>query len=597
MLRFSLILMSVMWFQVTKAQVAIPLKKEGLHVKGILKVQEHIYQSPSPGARRLRTLHPYDILFLYETDHPDYYRVGSNNTEAEGYIPKSAVLEWNHRISLHFTPIAGREPALVYASEEDVAQEIRDGQALKDRAIAEEPSNQANRYKILFPIIDQTSVNGRGGVEKAYQVAYMGGEGSGRRPTQARRQPQVAKLQVMFVIDATFSMEEYIRATQEVVQQIAKRMSGLQETGVEFGLVLYRDYMSDLAAREAMGPVVERVIEPTGAYNDVINALYQSQTAMIGSEEKPEAMFDGVFEAITGTQWETAQTLKLVVVVGDASGHDEGSEKNPMDYQVPRIQRVASDEGVRVIALKLRTGTDDDLVHQNQMKQMAEGYGMGDGGFYDQIDISSRVNRELYIDRLTANLESEVARWHRLVKVVQNPVALNQVAREDYVIFRNLLAQGTSQGAQSVEFQQGWIAERSPMGKPQVSPYVFLTRDELETCINHLTAISNASSGVNEKIVAVQLEVLGSQTGEAYTPDVYFGSFLRQSLALPKTSRSLNFSLREIQAWPEDRKQNMMAAIQEKAKTLQSYLEDADNWIEFEDGGLQYTFLPLEYLP
>ena len=171
-MRKALYLLSSLALLISMAAAQSPIKTpEGLILKGVLKEESPIFEEPSASSRPVEVIRQYDFVFLFEGERNGFYRVGTDPTKApNGWIPKDKIREWSHRICIHFTPLVGRQPALVF-EDANTAEEVLRG-AVKPRdangaphvnALAEEPGDLSqNRYSMILPVLDVKNIISNG---------------------------------------------------------------------------------------------------------------------------------------------------------------------------------------------------------------------------------------------------------------------------------------------------------------------------------------------------------------------------------------------------------------------------------------------------
>lgn len=240
-----------------------------------------IYKDPSASSDVVETVEALRIFFVFpaEDGKPmltknDFFYISWSPKKEDmvGWIHKDNVQEWYHREIAQFTSLAGRKQALVFASEEDLLNSLREPDDPENltRAISREPADASQqRQDVLLPIIDFGLFN------EFFQIAYLHQVGiAGRGMSIAnttvdiagtQRVPNLAelkglldsfKLDVMFVVDTTNGMQPFIDNLDMVAKQLFREAKGLKVGGgVRIGLVGYRDRVKD---QRAMGFVVRR---------------------------------------------------------------------------------------------------------------------------------------------------------------------------------------------------------------------------------------------------------------------------------------------------------------------------------------------------
>jgi hypothetical protein len=603
---FKIILLCCLLFCMGNPQIFAqekdkPVIRNYLRVKGILKEDTSIFAQPYVNSSEIDKCNQYSILFIfypgngYDLTRDDFYRVGKEPDRPIGWVPKSMIREWDHRLCLHFTPLVGREPALVYRDKNAVAKALRSSVIDRSDAIAEEPGDIAkNRYSMLMPVLSKYTVTTGGEVRQAYQTGYLAGGASFATKsdtfTVSNNNKELAILELMFVIDATLSMQAYISATKQVIASTAKHAQEMNETGVRVGLLCYRDYIKNHPEME----FVTKLFSPlTKGFSEVINILNDVKSSHVSSEDYPEAVFDGLYAAITETNWDKKKSsLRVVVLVGDASGHPSRHNKNPMNYSLQQLIQTASDNRVRIVAIKIKSDNDrDNIIHQYQWQSLARGLSAGDCGSYHEI-----ADHKEYVSQLTAQIENEIANLKILARAVKRPDIFHTLPTDTKaIILKDLKPQNT--GAQKAGFAEGWICEKNPNGKLQVVPHVFMSFDDFALNIFYLQTASILAKTPTEGIQRSVTEIVRTETGEAWQEGESLSDHYQKKFGLPAMSKLLRFNMQEIIILGEQRKMDILKTIQRKVKVMEAHRDNPENWYKTGKKNFHYTFVPLDYLP
>ena len=582
-----------------------PAVRNNLRVKGILKEDTSILSDPQANSRETDKALRFSPVFIFLPDGSSsltkdgFYLVGKEPSKPLGWVPESNLAEWDHRLCLGFTALVGRQPALIYAAKEEIDQVLRSGQSNRDLAVAEEPGDLSERrFNMLLPVLERHRVVSGGQNLEAYRIGYLAG---GKAPpaadpevvTQTRANPsEVALLEVMFVLDATASMQPYINGAKKVIESISRSVQSMREAGTRFGLLCYRDYVED---RAGMQYVTRRFTPLTRNLPEVLEILQtQVSEAAVSSEDYPEAMFDGFYAAVTETNWdEDKSSLRIVILVGDAPGHSGGSTKNPHEYSLEGLKGAAADRRIRTIAIKIKTGRDDDELHRQQLQELVQGTDQKVRGVYKDVDGDADVAN--YVRELTAGIESEIARMGKLVQAVKDPTSIQALpAQEKVIILNNLKTAGKNS---ELGFGEGWISERGPEGNPQVKPFVFFPFDDLAITIFYLNSALTLATSPTDKIHRAVSEAIHAETGEKWQEGETLEDHFKKKFGLPATSKLLRFTPQDIASWGETRRKDLADSIKGKMKLMETHRDDPGNWVKLGQGDFRYTFVPLEYLP
>lgn len=171
--------------------------------------------------------------------------------------------------------------------------------------------NAAQTYEIAVTVNDEVErlTIAPGEVQREWVVTHAG----------AKQQllPR-ARLDVLFLIDATGSMADEINQLKENIHAIAAQVDALPSApDVRFGMVAYRDRGDEY---------VTRVYE----FTPDVEAFAQDLAGVFaeGGGDYPEDLNEALSQAIHMTEWRVEETVSLIFLVADAPPHLDYGQKN-----------------------------------------------------------------------------------------------------------------------------------------------------------------------------------------------------------------------------------------------------------------------------
>ncbi|MDB5202369.1 MAG: hypothetical protein JWQ27_1778 [Ferruginibacter sp.] len=131
-----------------------------------------------------------------------------------------------------------------------------------------------------------------------------------------------AKMQVVFALDATGSMRGLMDAAKDKIWSIANSLTQADPApDIEVGIIFYRD----------RGDAFVTKLVPLTDSLDYVYKELMKMTAQ-GGGDGPESVNQGLFEAVTKFNWDTATSVyKTVFLIGDFPPHMD--YKNDIPYQ------------------------------------------------------------------------------------------------------------------------------------------------------------------------------------------------------------------------------------------------------------------------
>ncbi|VTU37404.1 VWA domain-containing protein [Variovorax sp. PBL-E5] len=152
----------------------------------------------------------------------------------------------------------------------------------------------------------------------------------------ARPAPQRARLDLVFLVDATGSMGDEIGKLKAALHSIANEVARLpSHPDTCFGLVAYRDRGDAFLVRR------HDLTNDLGAFQSVLNALQAN-----GGGDYPEAMNEALHETVHDLSWRGSGAIRMVVLLADAPPH--------LDYGGPQYDddmMAALGKGIKVFSV------------------------------------------------------------------------------------------------------------------------------------------------------------------------------------------------------------------------------------------------------
>lgn len=332
-----------------------------------------------------RYFRPY---FLFDTyphgGSPQFYQIGSRPQKDSviGWVPATAVTRWDTRVGARYRREEGRRlpPLLVYADKAPLEEIISTG-STKAQPIAR-ATWKADRVPMPWPITDVAHMTVDGQVHEVVQISFLGEfkEGSsldadppaapetvGKLGGQEVKQIQagIRQLDVVFVIDATGSMGPFIDAVKQTVKDLTARLKGLPfQPDVAFALVAYRDH-------DVPSGYITKHFDLEGDTDKFLGRIAELRAGEGG--DTAEAVYDGVREALEKTSWRSRYSAKVLVLCGDASGHEPGEAQNPHGISRDRLVELAMRRQATIFGLPVgeRKGNTDRERMWTQFEDLA----------------------------------------------------------------------------------------------------------------------------------------------------------------------------------------------------------------------------------
>jgi Mg-chelatase subunit ChlD len=158
------------------------------------------------------------------------------------------------------------------------------------------------------------------------------------------RQTNRIKLDMLFLIDATGSMDDEIAKIQDTVFDVTTRIDVLPgRPEVRYGMVTYRDRDDTFVSRAyEFTPNVRE-------FADNLDTVYAD-----GGGDYPESLNEALHKAIHNLSWREADTIKLIFLIADAPPHLDYAQ----DYDYAEEMEIAAQQGIKIFPIA-SSGLDD----------------------------------------------------------------------------------------------------------------------------------------------------------------------------------------------------------------------------------------------
>jgi len=153
------------------------------------------------------------------------------------------------------------------------------------------------------------------------------------------------RMDVLFLVDATESMDPYFGATVKAIRQYIEKHSGGNRSDIDidvrFGISLYGDYRSQIASVDTVS-YAEAVpfFRPAEAKPDPMESLVRDPKTSIFKDihqDRLEAPFAAVIRAATQTKWRPRDEVPLRVIVHIADDGNRGRGQTSLETMQERF--------------------------------------------------------------------------------------------------------------------------------------------------------------------------------------------------------------------------------------------------------------------
>ncbi|MBR5347234.1 MAG: VWA domain-containing protein, partial [Deltaproteobacteria bacterium] len=323
-----------------------------------------------------------------------WYEVGTDDKgKIAGWMKAADLFEWKQTMCLAYTNPEGRHPVLMFDDEEYLStlagmsedkrtEEVAGFYKAIDESAAQgkplptdfpivsmEPKMAVGEKDsfTLLPILEHSAITIDDREARLLSIAAVNSAAKDRVKSDIRQNTEVLKqvstsseskakkledmkFDVVWVIDTTKSMGPYIDKAREVMKGVSEAVAtnpGLSGK-IAFGAWAYRD-SSEVAGLEYVTRNFTPGLLPIDQFLPIME---QIQETSVDSQTFDEDVFSGVNDAINKTAWRP-DALRIIILVGDAPGHEAGHKWNASGMDPQTLRALASEKNIMIYALHL----------------------------------------------------------------------------------------------------------------------------------------------------------------------------------------------------------------------------------------------------
>jgi serine/threonine-protein kinase PpkA len=603
-------------------------------------------------------LDPFTVLYVYQRHPvdgggPNWLEVGTDaKGKVVGFLPETQVVPWDHALVLAFTQRGQRDRVLFLEDEAALGDWIADPN-LKLRAEQARKLADARTLPDESPVISIEPETFVDFSSQFYMLPVLEAKQK-RLPNRTRamavriasvtRDDEQAKLSllntrenetppadfragVVFVIDASSSMQPYIRRTREVMRDVLDQVeeAGLKDK-VRFGVVGYRDDPRQVAGVEYL---TKTFADPNDieSSTDFQSAVEPLSASPVSTRAFAEDAFAAIDHALHRIDWDGFDARYLVLIT-DASARDASSRFSSLKLNAPEMRNSIHTSGqglssaLYVLHLKTPAGVDDHAAAESQYVELSR-LDSGRSLYYpvpsgDPQIFQKRVGA--LADALVENVEA-VRGFRDFDKLLADGVSPSTGDKQEDDLRRSakdlgramaLAWLGRQQGAQAPPMFEAWSLDRD-FGNSQVAAFTV----RLLMSKNQLSDLQRTMTGTLDALDAGQIDpddffnqlrsaaaAMGRDPNTVGQGDVknladtgLMGEYLD---GLPYQSRIMTLTDDDWTRMGVAEQQAMIDDVASKIRLYQRFHDDSDRWIALNDGddpGDWVYPVPLDALP
>jgi hypothetical protein len=604
--------------------------------------------SAQPGSAGGKELPAMTLLFVYgkqSVGNAGYLEVGSNSEgKVIGFVPEVDTIPWKHSLTLAFTNPANRERVLFFkdrttlvemlnsdkllADSEQIRKQIADGKlSPASPVISIEPETFVDMQKqfYLLPILDANTTMLKSGfkvrtVEIASVTKEKGVDALTQTSHRSNPEADLAKFTsgVVFVIDATESMQPYIDLTREAMREVFRQVEDADlNQRVRFGMVAYRDDPTKVKGIEYL---VRTFADPKQVSTDVqfATAVKDVAASKVSTRAFAEDGYAGLVEAIQGIDW-TGFGGRYLIMITDASSREGSSPLSSTGLGTEQVRQLALENGIATYVLYLKTpaGKDDHAIAGRQYEALTKYPNVG--SLFFPVEAGDKQAFKRQVKRLAEALVNQVrsagekpasgtagaaAAGSAGDKLTQVTEAVGRAMQLAYL--------GEVQGAKAPRMFQAWASDRD-FRQPDIASFsvrLLLTKNQLSDLQATLRRVVEAGEKgqidpgdfFNQlRSAAVAMSRDPNRVGQANARNLedigLMGEYLE---GLPYQSKIMGLDQDTWTRMGVGQQQALIDEVKSKIALYQRFHDDVDRWVQLNPEGAAGDAvypIPLDVLP
>ena len=611
-----------------------------LLVEGTSTVFQRVLTRPAaelydaPNGQLVERYAPFQPFYVFARQG-DWVQIGPSSARPPiGWSEASGLVDWKHNVIAAFTNPADRSRQLIFDSEQSL-RDLMNHEALVDvqeRLVAEaeagsvegqlgvvsvEPGEFVNIRDELYvmPILDF--------VEDLHPLSYEDillmeiasiNKEEQRAPPPSNAEADDFDVGIVFVLDTTSSMRNYIALTQRVLENTVQRIAGT-EIGelVNFGVVGFRDstdavpdleyrtkILANLERRDDEAPVLAALAEAT-------------DVTLVSSPGFNEDSLAGVEDAIDKIDWEQSVNgggpvnARYVILVTDAGPKDPRDPNARSPIGPSELQAEAEERNVALMTLHLKTPGGSGT-HEYAADAYRELSRFGDRSFYFPIEDGSEEAFEGVANRLVTAITDHVRKLQGEETVA--PEAETDENLKGLFDAMELAWLGDRNNTRPPDVITGWVSDKAVEAprKLSIEPRLLITKNEMATMAKLLEDLVRLAeqSGDAEEMQSFHGQIQTTIEKVVTNPDMLsesssdeIGASLEYLDRLPYRSTILRMT--------EDRwlqsammRRDVIDGLRQKLTQYRKWLFDAGVWTPPYEGapdGEHVYAMPFDVLP
>ena len=588
----------------------------------------------------LEYFHSYFVFETRELNGTTYYQVGITPRRAnvKGWVSGSKVQSWDTAIGARYARADKDDPdnksgqilppLYVYENQIDVIKSIKNEPV---EPIAQTLYDYKYKTQMAWPIVKKEEFAFQGKTYEVFQIAFLSEYQQGNNvsaPPPPTTQTVVVKekikqikegvksIDVVFVIDTTLSTTPYIDAVKETIRLIMNNLNKVNVSSfkpeISFGLVEYRDFVDGIYFTDNNEEKVYRIFQLTKDIQAFLNRINVVRSAEIPSKGMQEAVLDGLNGALTEIKWSNDYSERVLVLIGDNSGHSAEAPENPTGSKSPNnllvsdITGLANHNQATIYSLLVRNQANANEVarHRAQFTEFAEKTGGKCFPLEAADEVVSLVSNCI-ISPKSQEVEIRTEVVTAKLRGSSEPAIKEKIGEKQYVEVMKWLSKHNITDRDlhpgDIFFSTGWVVSEAG-GVKVLSKEAYMARSELNLLLTNLQSL---------KDFLADPKASASLVSAAFFPRVRenMPNFLGEEISLPMNVwlqikgiplseySILKFNKSTLEQMPEETRRTIRQRI--TTQCLPALMNDYNDLIRFpnQDDVNSFGWTREKYLP
>jgi len=598
-----------------------------------------------PGEAGGKPIEPFTVYFVYERSEPGgkpWLLVGAGSDgKTQGYLAEADTVPWRHMITLSFASPTTRERVLFFRDRNGLTDFMNGAdpagettRLLKEIAakgtlgpsnavIAAEPDKFVDLQKsfYLLPVLESASTLLKSGHRaRTVKVASITRDPPAAPAIAASAGPAqdagIANFNsaVVFVIDATSSMQPYIDRTRQAMEEVLRQADAAKVGDrIRFGLVAFQDDPAKTKGVEYLSKIFADPNQTT-TKEQFLAAMASLKATPNSTRAFAEDAYAAVDVALNKINW-SRYGGRYIVYITDASAREGSSALASTRLGTEQLRTQAQERGVALYVLHLKTqeGKNDHAIAEAQFKRLTAW--PGKGSLYFPVEAGDAARFEADVKRMAQALLDQVVAPQ---KALQAPAAADPKADAmkqsiDAVGRAMVLSYlGRQQGVKSPAMYEAWAIDRDVRNRelPSFTVRVLLTKNQLSDLQNTVRKLAEAyeksqldpASFFNQlRSAAAAMGRDPSKLGQGNAKNLEQAGLMAEYLeGLPYQSQLMSMSFDTWKNMSVGQTQAIVDNLKGLAVLYQRFHDDVGRWVQLNpsasDGDRVFP-VPIDALP